>query len=475
MFITYISGLETDIKNTNTYQENSLNTSCKAIDIDTEYLIAEKDYAIDNKPLSTSYNILGTTNNDYINTFNQPVAISQSKKCIEAIQSAQTVLETTMLSNDKSVVKKTIELLRHNAEYPNLLTDMLYHYLTQNKISTVQQLAIDYDFYNKTTLNILLQKQLSGEQDTSLIKQLVSKGASLSIDYIESLLQLEDNNLIRKHLKTLYKCDILYTILNYALDKDILDIIEKIYFNGYATLKTLNYLLEKLFSNEFNIKSFNNLIKEGAKVTESSLTKLLNSTDTDKIKNVLNLLTDHELYNTVLTAMLSHALNQDQTEIVRFFYLEYNFFTAYSLNYLLLNDITNTTNIAFINGLLAKGAIIEKNKLVELLNDYFELTPIKSFIDLYTQLHHANFNPETKESIKTLLQALLQKNIGITIEGSNLNIIETLYFDYSIISQSTFDYIQAYEADPKIRHSAELEFEKSHKYMHSLYNIVSNL
>jgi hypothetical protein len=402
MFTTIKSSFNTE--NTQLYPENHNSSSCVPVTVN-QYLIAEEpDYSTPNSE-SDSWSVVDIADHNSNISHENEYSTTQDTNYESIVKKAQNELEDALFTKNHDIAKQTMSLLINNPVYPNLFIDILNNLLIQNKTTHIKTIFFEHKTYNTDTLNYLLQDQLNREQNIMLIKKLVAKGASLTIEDVELLLQSNDHTLKNKQLNLLYYSDLLHSLLNEAVDQDRLDIIANIYYmHNFATTKSLNYLLEDLFTYEFDLISFNQLITDGATIKTSTLQKLIASEDIDKIGKIINSLVSHNLYNTILTSILTIAIDQNKTSIVKMLDEYYNFYTNASLNYLLLKNLQDITDIDYINELIESGATITNKEMHELLTVYALQLTNDQFLEFYPKLEQINFSEETKKAIKLFWQ-----------------------------------------------------------------------
>ena len=82
----------------------------------------------------------------------------------------------------------------------------------------------------------------------------------------------------------------------------------------------------------------------------------------------------------------------------------YNFYTNASLNYLLLKNLQDITDIDYINELIESGATITNKEMHELLTVYALQLTNDQFLEFYPKLEQINFSEETKKAIKLFWQ-----------------------------------------------------------------------
>jgi hypothetical protein len=340
--------------------------------------------------------------NSSINQHNKDTT-TQPADYLSIITASQNFLELILLDKKTFIVKETISSIKNYALYPHLFIDILNSYLIQEKTDIIKDLFFNHNIYTENILYYLLQDQLNGEQNMALIKKLTAKGANLTVDDIASLLQLNDNDLKNQQLKILSECNLLHDILNEAVAQDQLGIVINLYSNhSFATIESLNYLLENLFVNKFfNVEVFNGLIEYGATVTEATLKKLVLSENTKQLNNIIALLVNHPLYYNVLTSILTVTINHNKIATMQMLKKTHTFYVDNSLNFLLLNKLQdNIINIDFINKLIELGAIITENNINQFLTNHKIQVTYKHFLDFYIQLEQINFNKGIKEAIK---------------------------------------------------------------------------
>jgi hypothetical protein len=430
-------------ENTHMSQENKNNISCVPMTV-SQYLIAEGcNYSIQDPDLQNpdlaSWSVVNIEDNNSIIGYHNEYSTTPDTNYEAIVNKAQAELEDALFAKDQTITKQTIFSLINNQMYPLLFIDILNNLLIQNKATYLKTLFFDHTIYNENILNYLLQDQLNSEQNIDLIKQLATAGASVTIEYIELLLNLSDKNFINQQLNLLYCSNLLHNVLNEAVDQDRLDTATNIYYiHNFCTIKLLNYLLEDLFTNKFDLISFKRLIYDGATIKTSTMQRLIASEDTNKINNILTLLTNHSLFYTTLTFMLAASFKQKNISIEQMLRKSYRI----SSNSLLLNSLQDITNIDFINRLITLGASITKDKIYKVLTKYSqELNDSHFFLDLYLQIKQINFNKEIKKTIKRFLICELEKTRNIKIAATASNIIRLLYDKHSFYTIKSLNYL----------------------------------
>jgi hypothetical protein len=470
------TALLTNTETTYNHTENQVNSNYIPENVCMHLTTEEHNYAKTSKCLLDSCVVVDTTEHNYINNIQSLNEITTPDDYASTVTILQKSLEKVISTNNDTKIKEMIFLLEGNTGYSDLLLDILNSFIIQNNNKALIFLFLNYGIYTTKILNYLLQNQLNSELNTLLIQKLIDAGAKLTIEDIELLIQNNDSNLNNQQLKILSDFNLLSHILDEAIDQDKLGLIECIYDEyGFFTPKSINYLLENLFINAFNITSFNKLIADGAIIEMSTLKKLVASEDINKINNILTLLTNHKAYEKTLTSILYNAINMDKIAIVQLINTQYQFLTKPHLNYFLLKSLKNITDITTINQSIALGATITHPHIYKFLNNYSPQVTDEHFLDFYIQLERIDFSEKTKNIIKSFWQHKLQTTMKIIVSGNTLDIIKSLYFEHGFITQLSFDYILAYETNSEVRFSAEILFEQKYKYKSRLEDISSNL
>ncbi len=441
-----------------------------------QYLTTAKDQHTINSSESPYSVVYITDHSSSITPSGEECVDAKSDDYILMVETSQDLLDNALLSKNKSKVEQAIKLIANNNMYPHLLLDIINSYLIQNNTATLKTLFFDYNHYTENMLSCLLKDQLNNEQNMELIDKLINVGAKFTVEDLELLLQSTDDNLKKQQLEILESAELLHDIVNQAVYLNKLDLIKKLHFTHcFATLKSCDYLLADLFSNEFSLELFNHLIVSGAKVKKSTLDKLVLSENTNQINNIATVLTKHKLYNKVLNTILDLAIKHNKVAIIQMLYTQYNFFTDVSLNYLLLHNLNDTSNIDILNELIGLGATLTNSDLTQWLYYCAESMADEQFLDFYIKLEQINFSQTFKDTIRLCFQQILLNTRNISVTGDDLNTIGPLYFYYGYITPSTLGYILKHEPRPDVRLYAEIVFERKYQYKKQLNDIANNL